>query len=173
MAAKTYIVHNSAQISGTNTVVKQTSGTALQTHIQLAPLVPIRIISFGYSMDTAVAAGYVELFANSAAATMTTAYAAGDVQPFGDPNAPANTAGTSGIPLALGTAYSGFATTTVTEGTVAAARMAYCSIMTPPLALDYTFPLGREFEVKSGEYFRFRTKFAAATNIVCYIVFEC
>jgi hypothetical protein len=90
--------------------------------MQLAPAVNtyIRIIEWGCSFDGSSAAtpGEVELFVTTVAATMSTAYNPADIQCWSDGNAPANTSGTSGVPLNLGTSLSGFATTTVTESTV-------------------------------------------------------
>src|ERR1035438_6057181 len=134
MAAKTYIVTNSTATS-TAAPVKQPTGTAIRTMLQIAPAtgVPIRLVEWGCSFDGSAAAtpGQVELFGTTVAATMSTAFAAGDVMSYGDPNAVANTAGGSGVPLNLSTTTSGFATAAVTEGSVANYRLFDVQMVSP------------------------------------------
>src|ERR1039458_6163613 len=102
MAAKTYIVTNST-VTTTAAPVKQPTGATIRTMLQVAPATgfPIRLVEWGCSFDASAAAtpGQVEVFGTTVAATMSTAFAAGDVMPHGDPNAVANTAGASGVPL--------------------------------------------------------------------------
>ena len=179
--ASTYLVHNSAQ-AGTAAPVKQPTGTALQTMLQLAPLAsgfPIKIIEWGISLDGSAAAtpGKVECFACTGAATMTTALAAGDIQPWGSRlDYPANTAGTSGTPLSLGTALSAFSTTTVTEGTAANVRMFDLQLIAPTSQYVKQFPLGREPQLGGNsatqEFLRVRVTFGASVNAFIYVVFE-
>lgn len=176
MAAKTYLVHNSAMVT-TAAPVKQPTGNAVRTMMQLAPAsgTPIRVIEWGCSFDGSAAAtpGEVELFdAGTVFATMSTAYAAADVQPFSDPNAPANTAGVSGVPLNLGTALSGFATATATEGSVTSARMFDAQLISPTVQYVKQFPLGREPEVPGGHGLRVRMTFGATVNAYIYVIFE-
>lgn len=181
MPASTYMVYNSAQAT-TAAPVKQATGTAIRTMMQLAPLVssfPIRIIEWGCSFDGSAAAtpGEVELFACTGAATMTTAYAAADIQPYGDRlNTPANTAGTSGSPLSLGTALSGFATTSVTEGTVANYRGFDLQLIAPTSQYVKQFPLGREPQLGGNsatqEFLRCRMTFGTTVNAYIYVIFE-
>lgn len=178
MAAKTYLVHNSAA-AGAAAPVKQPTTAVVHTMMQLAPqsspASPIRIIEWGCSFDGSAAAtpGEVELFATTAAvATMTTAYAAADIQPYGDANAPANTASTTGVPLALGTALSGFATAAVTEVTPTAVRMFDCQLIAPTGEYVKQFPLGREPEILGGQFLRVRMTFGATVNAYIYVLFE-
>lgn len=178
MAAKSYWVQNSAMVT-TAAAVKQPTGTAIRTMMQLAPAtgVPIRVIQWGCSFDAAALAvpGQIELVDTETvfATALTTAYAAGDIQPFGDPNAPANTAGTSGVPLNLGTGLSGFSTAAVTENSTTVSRYGDL-IMIDPAAGPYVcqFPLGREFEVPAGHALRIRATFGTTVNMYCYIIFE-
>lgn len=179
MAAKTYLIHNSAQVT-TAAPVKQPTGTAIRTMMQLAPATgyAMRIIEWGCSFDGSAAAtpGQVELFATTVAATaLSTAYVAGDIQPYGDPNAAANTAGTSGVPLNLGTGLSGFATAAVTEGTVANARMFDAQMVSPTNQYVKQFPLGREPELNGKatvEFLRVRMTFGTSVNAYIYVVVE-
>lgn len=176
MAAKTYIVYNAAMAT-TAAPVKQPTGTAIRTILQLkfATGVIGRIIEWGCSFDGSAAAtpGQVELIETGAIlATVSTAFAAADVQPYGDPNAPANTSGTSGVPLNLGTSASGFATGSGTEGTIVASRMADLQMLPPTGPYVKQWPLGREFEVVPGNALRVRATFGATVNMSCYIIFE-
>jgi hypothetical protein len=179
MAAKTYLIHNSAAVT-TAAPVKQPTGTAIRTMMQLAPAAgyPIRIIEWGCSFDASAAAtpGQVELFATTVAATgLSTAYVAGDIQPYGDPNTTANTAGTGGVPFNLGTGLSGFATAAVTEGTVANARMFDCQMIAPTNQYVKQFPLSREPELngkQTVEFLRIRMTFGTSVNAYCYVIVE-
>jgi hypothetical protein len=134
MAAPTYLVYNSA-MALTAAPVDQPTGMAIRTMLQIRPAVGyiIRPIAWGISFDGAAAAagGVVELIEVDVAATMSTAFATADVQPYGNANAPANTAGASGVPLNLSTTTSGFATGAVTEGTPTASRMADVQVIQP------------------------------------------
>lgn len=181
MPAATYMVYNSAQAT-TAAPVKQATGTAIRTMMQLAPLVssfPIRIVEWGCSFDGSALAtpGQVELFACTGAATMTTAYAAADIQPYGSRlDFPANTAGTTGSPLSLGTALSGFATTSVTEGTVANYRGFDLQMIDPVNQYVKQFPLGREPQLGGNsatqEFLRCRMTFGTTVNAYIYVIFE-
>lgn len=175
MAAKTYIVYNSAAPT-TAAPVKQPTGTAIRTMLQLrfATGYHARLIAWGCAFDgtSANAPGQVEVFENTAAATMSTALAAADVMPFSDPNATANTAGASGAPLNLSTATSGFATAAVTEGTVAGYRGFWSGQLPPTQPFDYQWPLGREPEIVPQNYIRVRVTFGTTVNMTIYIIFE-
>ena len=177
MAAKTYFVQNSA-VAGAAAAVKQPTGSVIRTMMQLAPAtgVPIRVIEWGCSFDGSAAAtpGQVELIDTlTVFATMSTAYGVNDIQPFGDPNAPANSSGSSGVPLNLSTTTSGFATTSVTEGSVTGAnRQGDLQMIAPTNQYVKQFPLGREFEVPAGHALRIRATFGTTVNMYCYIIFE-
>lgn len=181
MPASTYFVQNSAQQT-TAAPVSQPTGTAIRTMLQLAPVAsgyPIRIIEWGCSFDGSAAAtpGKVELFACTGAATMSTALGTADVMPYGSRlDTPANTSGTSGAPLSLGTALSGFATTSVTEGTVANARNFDIQLVAPTSQYVKQFPLGREPQLGGNsatqEFLRVRMTFGTTVNAYIYVVFE-
>ena len=181
MPAAVYFINNSAQPT-TAAPVSQPTGTSVRTMMQLAPLAagfPIRIIEWGCSFDGSAAAtpGKVELFATTVAATMSTAYAAADVMLFGSrSDTPANTAGTSGTPLSLGTALSGFATTSVTEGSVANYRGFDNQLIAPTGQYVKQFPLGREPQLGGAsatqEFLRVRMTFGTTVNAVIYVNFE-
>lgn len=175
MAAKTYIVYNSAMAT-TAAPVKQPTGSAIRTMQQLCPATGliIRPIAWGVAFDAAAGAagGLVELIEVNVAATMSTAYAVADIQPYGDANAPANTSGSSGVPLNLSTTTSGFATAAVTEGSTTASRMADLQIIQPTNQYSQQWPLGREFECVPQRFLRVRVTFPATVNMVSWIIFE-
>ncbi len=147
----------------------------MQLSAQNSPTTSIRIIEWGCSFDGSAAAtpGEVEVFATTVGATgLSTAYAAADIMPWSDANAAANTASTTGVPLALGTSNSGFATAAVTEGTVANARMFDLQLIAPTNQYVKQFPLGREPEVLGNQFLRVRMTFAATVNAYIYVIFE-
>lgn len=175
MSASTYIVYNSAMAT-TAAPVKQPTGTAIRTMMQIRPAtgVLIRPVAWGCSFDASAAAtpGIVELIEVDVAATMSTAYAAADVQPYGNATAPANTAGSTGVPLNLSTTTSGFATAAVTEGTTTASRMADLHLIAPTNQYMQQWPLAREFDVQPQKFLRVRVTFGATVNMICWIIFE-
>jgi hypothetical protein len=171
MSAKTYIVYNGPMVT-TAAPVKVATGTAIKTMMQLVPAQPIRVTEWGCSFDGSAAAtpGVVELIDTGTVAATVTAYAVADVQPHDDPNAPANTSGTSGVPLNLGTALSGY--TSTSEGTTTASRLGGFGLIAPTNQYEKQLPLGREFEVPAGHVLRVRMTFGATVNALCYVIFE-
>jgi hypothetical protein len=134
-----------------------------------------RIISWGFSFDGSAAAtpGKVELIETGTVfCTITTAFATADVQPYGRSDAAANTSGTSGVPLNLGTSASGFASAAGTEGTVTATRMADMQLAPPTQPYVRDWPLGREFDVTAQNALRVRVTFGVTVNMFCWVVFE-
>lgn len=175
MAAKTYIIYNSANAAAAAPVAQPT-GTAIRTmmQIKLAAGFSARVIQWGYSFDGSAAAtpGKVELIDTGtvAATSLSTAYVSNDIQPWSGQDAPSQT--TWGM-LTLGTSASGFSTGAVTEGTVVApTRVLSCSMTAPTNEKDIQFPLGREPELTNANYLRVRATFAATVNMICYVILE-
>ena len=171
-APRSYLIHNSAMVT-TAAPVKQPTGTAIRTMMQLAPSASVgfmKIHEWGFSLDSYAVAGEVELLdAGAVFATMSTAYAVADIQPHGDAEALANTSGSSGLPLNLGTALSGFATAAVTEGTITAARMKdLCLDPQGPYVKQW--PLDLEPQVVGGNGLRVRMTFSTSVNAYIYVV---
>lgn len=169
--SNTYIVYNGAMPT-TASAAKVTTGTAIKTMLQIKPAVPIKVVEWGVSFDGSAAAtpGTCELIDTGTVFATVTAYAAADVMPYQDPNAPANTAGTSGTPLNLGTSASGY--TSTVEGTITATRLGDVQLVAPTNQNWKQFPLGREFGVLAGDSLRIRVNFGAAINCLCYVIFE-
>ena len=174
-APASYILFNCAQPT-TAAPVKQPTGTAIRTMMQwrIATGVLARIVAWGCSFDASAAAtpGQVELFENTAAATMSTAYAAADVMPYGNYISPANTAGATGVPFNLGTGTSGFATAAVTEGTVGGYRGFDMALLPPTGPYAMQFPLGREPDLTPLNFGRCRVTFGTTVNMSIWIAFE-
>lgn len=175
-SAGLYMVYNSA-ISLTAAPVKQPTGTAIQTMMCIGPNANanIRIIEWGVSLDGIAAAtpGEWTLIDTTAIfPTMTTAYAAADIQSYTLSTLAQNGATTAGWPLQIGSALSGFATTTVTEGTTTVARVGDLQLLPPTAPYVKQFPLGREFEQGAGHCLRIRCTTAASINAYCYVIFE-
>lgn len=169
MAQKTYTVQNGPMVT-TAAPSSVATGTAIKTLLQIKPAAAIQVVAWGISFDASSAAtpGKVELIETDVAATVT-AFVAADVQPHSDPNAPANTAGTSGVPLNLGTAASGY--TATAEGTITATRMADLQLVAPTSQYAREFSLGREFEVAPGKFLRIRVTFGTTVNALCWVTF--
>jgi hypothetical protein len=168
--ALTYIAWNGAMPT-TAAIPKVATGTAIKTMLQLVPGYPIKVIEWGMSFDGSAAAtpGTCELIETGAIAATVTAYAAADVMPF-DGYAPANTSGSTGVPLNLGTALSGF--TSTVEGTITATRVADTQLVAPTNQYLKQFPLAREFVVPVAKVLRIRMTYAVTVNALCYVLFE-
>lgn len=171
-APRTYWIHNSAMAT-TAAPVAQPTGTAIRTMMQLAPAAGVgfmKIHAWAFSLSTYVNGGLVELLdAGTVFATMSTAYAVADIQPHNDALAPANTSGTSGLPLNLGTALSGFATAAVTEGSITASRMKDFQ-QDPQGPYAYQWPLDLEPQIAGGNGMRIRATFGTTTNMWCAVL---
>lgn len=175
--AQLYLIQNT---TGTTTAapVKQPTGNAIRTMLQVAlssTFPTAKIVEWGCSFDGAAAAtpGEVELVETGTVfGTLSTALAAGDIVPYGDPNAPANTAGSSGVPFNLSTATSAFATGAGTEGSITTTREFDSQLVAPTNQYMKQFPLGREPALKPGNCLRIRMTFAATVNAYCYVIIE-
>lgn len=169
----TYTVQNGA-FTTTAPFVPVTTSATLYTMLQIVPAAssPLKIIEWGVSFDgSAAATPFVcELIETGTVAATVTAFAASDVMPFQDPNAPANTAGTSGIPLNLGTALSGY--TSSSEGSTTSTKLYDLQQVAPTNQYWKQFPLGREPYVKPGNVCRIRVKGDGTRKVACYIIFE-
>ena len=154
--------------------VKVATGTATKTMLQLKPAAgfPIKVVEWGCSFDASSAAtpGVVELVDTGTIWATVTPSTASDVMQFFDPNAPAQTAGTSGIPLNLGASATGF--TSTLEGTIVTSRYGDVQLVSPTNQYVKQFPLGREFGVVPGNFLRIRMTFGTSVNAYCYIIFE-
>lgn len=147
-----------------------TTGTGVKTLLQVKPLVVMRIVEWGISFDGSAAAtpGTVELIETDVAATVT-ASVNNDITKldqaaltFGDP--------TTAL-ISVGTAATGY--TASAEGSITAVRnLAGPSLVAPTNEFVQQFPLGREPIIQINKFMRFRVKFGAAINALCYVTIE-
>lgn len=147
--------------------------TNLPTMLQLVPAVQITPIEWGVSFNGSAAGTPVvcDLVDTGTVAATVTALAVADIYPFSDPGStPANTSGSTGTPLNLGTALSGF--TSSAEGTITSLRFADVQQVAPTNQYLKQFPLGREFKVPAGHVLRVRVGYLASTSVFCYVAFE-
>jgi len=165
---QTFMVVNSAMVT-TAAPVKVATGTAIKTMLQLKPAVRLVVIEWGASFDGAAAAtpGEVELIETDVAATVT-ASAVADIMPHGDLNAIANTAGTSGTPLNLGTSATGY--TASAEGTITTTRLFDPQQVAPTNQYVKQWPLDREPHMAVGKFTRVRCTFPATVNAYTYAI---
>jgi hypothetical protein len=166
-----YIVWN-APAPTTAAIAKVTTGTAIKTLLQIKPATnsPIIIQEWGISFDgfAAAAPGTVELIDTGTVFATVTAHVAAGIMRYNDPNAPVNTAGTSGIPLNLGTAATGY--TATAEGSITTTKVFDGGLIAPTTQYVKQFPLGREPMILPVNCLRIRVTFAAAINALCYVV---
>jgi len=156
----------------TTVLAPVTTGTSIKTMLQLAPGIDIIVTDWGCSFggDAAAAPGSVELIDTGTVFATVTAYGTGDVQPQNNPYAPANTSGSTGVPLQLGTALSGY--TSTAEGAITSGRLGGSEQIAPTNQYWKQLPLGREFGVKAGDCLRVRMLFGTAVSALCYVEFE-
>lgn len=166
-----YQVYNGAMPT-TSSAAKVTTGTSIKTMLQVKPAIPIEVVEWGVSFDGSAAAtpGICELIDTGTVFATVTAYAVADVYPFNNPFAPANTSGTSGTPLNLGTSASGY--TSTAEGSITATRLGDVKLVAPTNEDWKQFPLDTGFGVPAGDCLRIRMNFGAAINALCYVVFK-
>jgi hypothetical protein len=167
----TYIVYNGAMPT-TSSAAKVTTGTSVKTMLQVKPAVNIEVVEWGVSFDGSAAAtpGICELIDTSTVYATVTAYAVADVMPHNNPDAPANTSGTSGTPLNLGTSASGY--TSTAEGSITATRLGDVQLVAPTNQNWKQFPLDIGFGVLAGDSLRIRVNFGTAVNCLCYVIFK-
>lgn len=164
-----YLIANSPMPT-TAMSVKQPTGTAIRTMLQVAPSIPVIVSEWGVSFDgtTAATPAQCELVeTGTVAATMSTALASADVTQL---DAVSDGLAPSSI-LTFSTTTTAFATAAVTEGTITATRRG--DIQQIPTTSPYVKmqPLQTEFYVASGRILRVRVLTATATvNAYIYVV---
>lgn len=172
--AKRYVVQNANAATATAPNPGVTTSATLFTLLQIVPATnsPLEIVEWSVTFNaSALAVPFAcDLVETGAVAATVTAFNAADVMPYDDPNAPANTAGSSGVPLNLGTALSGF--TSSAEGTVTAQRVFDAQQVEPIGGYLKQFPLGERPAVKPGNILRVRVHGDGTTKAVVQVVFQ-
>lgn len=166
-----YIIWN-APMPTTAAIAKVTTGTAIKTLLQLLGAIPFKIKEWGISLDgfALAAPGTAELLVTGTVGATVTAHAASGIMPFNDPNAPVNSAGTSGTPFNLGTTHTGY--TGTAEGTITATEIFDAQLLSPMAQYVKQWPLGDEPKIAVGDFLRVRVTFAAAINALTYVIAE-
>jgi len=150
--------------------VKVTTGTSIKTMLQLATpsTRQCQLIAWGYTLDAVPGStgGVIELVQTDVAATVTAHVAAG-VQPL-DPNAPASL-------MTLGASATGY--TATVEGSVTATRTFDTDLIPPtagavPLSYDYQWMPDERPIVAISKFLRVRATFAAAVNMLTWVVWD-
>ena len=146
------------------------SAATIKTVLQFKPILPCKLISWGFSLDNTSAnvPGQVELLDTGTIAATVSAVANADITKF---NAAAREFGdpTSAL-ISVGTSATGFNASA--EGSITATAI-YDMLLDPPTQpYAYQWPLGREPELKANNLIRIRANFASAVNCWGYMVVE-
>lgn len=166
-----YLIANGAMPT-TAALIKQPTGTAVRTMLQLAVAAGdgIEVEEWGVSFDGTTAATPIQaelIDTGTVAATMSTAHVAANVSQL---NRVAD-GGASNLSFGS-TALTGYATAAVTEGTITTTRMGDIQQIPPSSLYARMFPLGKEFYVAGGRFLRVRLTATATVNAWVYVVFN-
>ena len=142
-----------------------------KTMLQFKPIVPCRIVEWGYSFDgnSAGVPGKIELIETGTVFGTVTAYAAQDITKFdaeavlfGDPTANF---------IGVGVNASGY--TCTIEGVITTVRNLQAPQLTAPTnEFLYQYPLGYRAFCQANNCVRIRMAFPAAVNALCYLIVE-
>jgi hypothetical protein len=160
----TYLTFNGAMVT-TAAHVPTATGTAIETHLQILPLAPLRVLEWGISFDGSAAATPIrcELIHTGTVAATVVAHVAAGVQPYNDPNITA-------APVTLSTAGTGYNASA--EGTITATRYGDLQLIAPTNQYVKQWPLGEEFQVPANGVLRVRTTSTASVGCYCYVIFS-
>lgn len=162
-----------AAMPTTAAIAKMTTGTSIKTLLQIATPSnrQMTILSWGYSLDAVPGStgGIIELIQTDVACTGLTAHVAAGVQPM-DPNAPPSL-------VTLGTGATGYSNGANTEGTITATRSLDTDQIPPTagacsLNNDYQFTSKEQPIIPVSKFVRVRVTFAAAVNMLCWVVWD-
>lgn len=164
MAVSIFKVFN-APMPTTAAIAKLATGTAIKTHIQIAPpsTKDIAIVGWGISLDGASAGTSLEceLIETDVAATVT-AHASTGLYAVNNP-------GGTGSQLQLGTALTGYNASA--EGTITAVRVGDAQLIQPTNQFIYDFILGYEFVIRAGKFGRLRITAGTGVNALAYAAY--
>jgi hypothetical protein len=164
-----FAVYNSVMPT-TAMTVKQPTGTAIRTMLQIAPAIPAIVHGWGVSFSGTAAEvpSICELIETGTVfATGLTTLAAADVTPL---DGVSDVVAATEL-LTFGTGATGFAAAAPTEGTITATRRADVKQIPTSTLYDIYWPLQNEFFVPSGRALRCRVHTSAATrDAILYVV---
>jgi hypothetical protein len=166
-----YKIYN-GPIPTTAALASVTTGTAIKTMLQVKPsaTLGLHVVEWGCSFDGSAAAtpGKVELIETGTVAATVTASVANDINKYdaaalmgGDP--------TTNL-IQVSTTATGY--TATAEGTITASRLLMADMVAPTNQFVYQFPLGERPFVQANNILRVRVHFAAAINMICWVVVE-
>ncbi|MGH3546672.1 MAG: hypothetical protein ACRDQU_00800 [Pseudonocardiaceae bacterium] len=164
MAVTIYKVYN-GPMPTTAAFAKLATGTAIKTHIQLAPPSgkDVPIVGWGISFDAAASNTSIEceVIETDVAATVT-AHTSTGLHSVNNP-------GGSASQVQVGTALTGYNASA--EGTITAVRLGDVQLIQPTNQYVYDFLLGYEFTIRSGKFGRLRVTASATVNAVAYLAY--
>jgi hypothetical protein len=165
MAITVYKVFNAAMPT-TAAIAKLATGTAIKTHIQLAPPTnkDVMVLGWGVSFDGSAASTSVlcELCETDVAATSLTAHVQAGLVNINNP-------GGANSLAQLGTALTGFGAGA--EGTITAVRMGDAQLIQPTNQFIYDWILGYEFVIRAGKFGRVRITTGTTVNCLTYMLY--
>ena len=156
-----YLIVNHAK-NTTAAPAAVTTGTSLKTMLQIKPLMPLKIIEWGYFFDGSPSDIKVELVEVDVAATVT-ALVDADITRIDE----VSDGVAASVPMTLSTSGTGF--TSTSEGTVTVVRNLDAPQVTSLKAYVKPFALGEEPTIQTGQFARIRVTAATAVNCLCYV----
>lgn len=154
----------SAPMPTTAAVAKLATGTAIKTHLQVAPPSSQDLICLGWgiSFDGNAAGTSIEceLIETDVAATVT-AHTSTGIYAVNNPGGAASR-------VQLGTALTGYNASA--EGSITAVRVGDAQLVQPTNQFAYDWILGYEFTVRSGKFLRVRITTGVTVNALAYAV---
>ena len=143
------------------------STAAIRTMLQVQASRKFEVVEWGWSGDlfALAAPGAVELIDTGAIAATVTAHAASGINKTGDPDAEAVD---TELRVTLGVSATGF--TATAEGTVTAVRRFDQQYIMGLNQYVKQWPLGERPKMDHDTNLRIRNTFAAAVNVVCYVI---
>ncbi len=164
--------NQAAQIAGPSTGVVTSATLFTLLQVQASSGFVMRVVEWGVSFNgAALAAGFpCDLMDSGTVGATVTAFAAVDINFPYNPDTPAQSGTTSGVPFILSTTTSGF--TSSAEGTITAPRIFDPQTVEPIGGYFKQFPLGREPLITPGHNLRVRVKGDGTTKCVAYVVVE-
>lgn len=143
-----------------------TTGTATKTMLQIATSATkkIRVVKWGVQCATTPTAAITcDLIQADTAATVTAHIAAG-IQPYSDAGAPASS-------VQLGTALSGYTSSSETAPTVTR-NVDHQTLQIGQSSFEWEWSLGREFDVAVSRFLRLRMTTTVAVNAVTWLIWD-
>jgi hypothetical protein len=163
--------NQAGQIAGPSTGVTTSATLFTLLQVQATAGAVMRVVEWGVSFNaSALAAGFsCDLMDSGTVAATVTAFAAVDVTVL-NPDTPAQSGTTTGVPFILSTTASGY--TSTAEGTITAPREFDVQIIEPIGGYYKQFPLGREPLITPGHNLRVRVHGDGTTRCTAYVIVE-